>query len=281
MANLLALKRRIKTAQNVSKTTKAMQMIATSKLKRAQDEALMAKPYVEKLESLTQNISDKVEIDNIHPYLSGNTSDGTLIIVLSPDKGLAGGLVTNLSKEILDIDQKKDVVIAVGKKAEGVVTRLNKNMVASFPFGTTLPSFETVFPLLTLIDEYYLTGRVSQVKIVSTRFDSIFAQSAKTQTLLPIKIEEIKDKAKTETIFEPGVEGLLPDLLKHYVEMVIFQRILEAYAAEQGSRMVAMKNATDNALEIIDELKLEYNKSRQEKITNELLDITGASVLNA
>ncbi len=278
MANLLILKRRIKTAQNVSKTTKAMQMIATSKLKKAQDEALLAKPYVKKLDYLAKEISMKINSDNSHPYILGNNSDSTLIIVLSPDKGLSGGLVTNLSKEILEFDQKKTFVVTVGKKAEGVSARLNKNMIASFPFGTTLPSFESVFPLLNLIDEYYLSNKVSEVKILSTTFENIFTQKAEMTDLLPLRLNE-KIESGMETLFEPSVDELVPDLLRHYLEMVLFQKILEAYASEQGSRMIAMKNATDNAIEIIDELKLEYNKSRQEKITNELLDITGASMI--
>jgi F-type H+-transporting ATPase subunit gamma len=150
--------------------------------------------------------------------------------------------------------------------------------VASFPFGTTLPPFEAVFPIAKLINEYFLGKKVSEVTILSTKFNSVMSQTPMFNTLLPVKLQEKASSDKSATLFEPSVEALLPDLLQHYLEMVIYQSLLEAYASEQGSRMIAMKNATDNAMDIVSELRLEYNKTRQEKITNELLDIGGGQV---
>jgi len=280
MATLLTLRRRMKTTTNVSKTTKAMQMIAASKLKKAQDGAEASKPYVEKLDTLSKALEQRVDKDNLHQYmLSQEEIKAKLLIVISPDKGLCGGLVTNLIKEVLHYSNAgKTFYITIGKKAERSVASLNKDIVASFPFGTTLPQFEAVFPIAKLVNEYFLGKKVSEVTILSTKFNSVISQAPMLSTLLPVKLQEKAVNDNSTTLFEPNVNSLLPDLLQHYLEMVIYQSLLEAYASEQGARMIAMKNATDNAMDIISELRLEYNKTRQEKITNELLDIGGGQV---
>jgi len=279
MATLLILKRKIKTAGNISKTTKAFQMIAASRLKKAQDTAESSKPYVEKLDFLSKALEQRVDKENLHPYMTPQEDiNAKLLVVISPDKGLCGGLVTNLIREILHFSSSdKTYYITIGKKAERAVASLNKDIIASFPFGTSLPQFETVFPIAKLVDEYFLGKKVSEVKILSTKFNSVFSQLPAFNTLLPVKLEEQAASGKSVTLFEPSVDTLLPSLLQHYLEMVIYQSLLESYASEQASRMIAMKNATDNALDIISQLRLEYNKTRQEKITNELLDIGGGS----
>lgn len=281
MATLLILKRRIKTAKNISKTTKAFQMIAASRLKKAQEAALSSMAYVEKLDSLSKTLTSKIDVNNLHEYMkAAKDTNAKLLIVISPDKGLCGALVTNLLKEILHYPNSgKTYYIAVGKKAEHAVASLNKELVASFPFGTSLPEFNIVYPLAKIIDEYFLKGKVSEVQILSTKFSSVFSQVPKVSTLLPVKVETQQKEQKSDLIFEPSIQELVPDLLQHYLEMVIYQSLLESYASEQASRMIAMKNATDNAMDMISELQLEYNKSRQEKITNELLDIGGGNFL--
>jgi len=284
MANILSLKRRIQTAQNVSKTTKAMQMIATSKLKRAQDAALSSREYVEKLTRITKNITSEIDEKNKSGYMKTNPNINTaLVIVLSPDKGLCGGFVTNLTKELLSQDGilKNVKYLTVGKKLEGTIVRLDKQILASFPFGTTLPLFDAVYPIAKIIDDEFLGGKVSEVKILYNHFLTVFTQIPKVQTLLPINIEAHREsKSKEFALFEPDVKSILPSILKHYLEMNIHQFLLESYASEQAARMIAMKNATENAQDIIEDLKLEYNKQRQEKITNEILDIgSGASFL--
>ena len=279
MATLLVLKRRIKTAGNISKTTKAFQMIAASRLKKAQNAAVSSKPYVEKLDYLSKGISGKIDKDNLHEYMKTQTdANAKLLIVISPDKGLSGGLVTNLMREVLHFSTTGKVYyITIGKKAERAVASLNKEIIASFPFGTSLPDFATVFPILKLVNEYFLGKKVSEVDILSTKFTSVFSQVPSVTTLLPIKLTEQAAADKSVTLFEPSADILLPTLLRHYLEMVIYQSLLESYASEQASRMIAMKNATDNALDMISELRLDYNKTRQEKITNELLDIGGGA----
>jgi F-type H+-transporting ATPase subunit gamma len=280
MATLLTLKRRIKTTANVSKTTKAMQMISASRLKKAQNAAESSKPYVQKLDYLSKNLARKIDKEQMHEYMKTPTeTNAKLLIVISPDKGLCGGLVTNLIREVLHYSTSgKIYYITIGKKAETTVASLNKDIIASFPFGTSLPDFEAVYPIAKIINEYFLGKKVAEVKIISTKFTSVFTQNPGLNNLLPVTLtEEIKESASSVTLFEPNVEELLPDLLQHYLEMVIYQSLLESYASEQASRMIAMKNATDNALDMISELQLEYNKSRQEKITNELLDIGGGA----
>lgn len=280
MATLHILKRRIKAAQNVSKTTRAMQMIAASKLRRAQEAALSSRPYVEKLTRITQGLSAKIPLEQKHPYMKLQTdSEKTLLIVLCPDKGLCGGLITNLLREFLQFAEKQKNIsyVVIGKKAEGSVVYLNKEIIASFPFGTTLPSFEMIYPIIRIIDENYSSGKVQTVKILYSNFVSIFSQKPTVATILPISLPQEQNTIDDSyTLFEPNPVSLLPALLQHYLEMSIYQYLLESYVSEQASRMIAMQNATNNARDIISDLQLEYNKSRQTKITSEILDISGS-----
>ena len=230
MATLLTLKRRIKTARNVSKTTKAMQMISASKLKKAQESATSSKPYVEKLESLSKNLSEKIDRDNLHEYMKTPDSKAKLLLVISPDKGLSGGLVTNLIREVYKFSSSEKIYyITVGKKAEAAVSLLNKEIIASFPFGTSVPPFENVYPIAKLINEYFLGGKVSEVKILSTKFSGVFSQVPELKQLLPITIEDNEKVQNLPTVFEPNVQELLPDLLQHFLEMLIYQGLLEIY----------------------------------------------------
>src|SRR3989344_5153825 len=232
MANLLSLKRRIQTARNVSKTTRAMQMIAASKLKKAQTAALSLRTYAQKLITLSQNLTTKIQKENLPAFMTERfDTKKTLIIILSPDKGLCGGLITNLVKEFLKISSSKEefLYITVGKKAERQVINLTKNeILASFQFGSTNPTFDMVYPIVRIIDEYFIGKKVDAVKILYAQFENVFTQKPKITTLLPITISQ---------------------------------------------------NATTNAKDVISELRLEYNKSRQEKITNEILDITNTGAI--
>lgn len=275
MANLLAIKRRIATAKNVSKTTKALQMISASKLKRAQDSALSSRPYVEKLTALSENLKAKIEKEEMHAYMKSFEANKNLIVVISPDKGLAGPLVTNLAKTILAESSKNNLYIAIGKKLEGLLTRHGFEVLASFAFGTTIPSYDMIYPVLQIVDDYYLNQKISEVNVIYTKFTNVFRQEAIFEKMLPIEPKsEVLEKL---TLFEPSPAVLLPDILRHYIEIGIYQRIIESYASEQAARMIAMKNATDNANDVISDLLLEYNKVRQEKITNEILDIGSAT----
>ncbi len=284
MANILALKRRIQAAKNVSKTTKAMQMIAASKLKRAQEAVMATRPYVQKVSSMTGNTMLHAPENYTHPYLTAHTQTGkTLLLIISPDKGLCGSLITNLVREFVKYQkvQPDSSYIVVGKKLEGQVVHFNKEIVASFAFGLHLPTFDAVYPLIKLIDDYYTTGKVDSVKILTTEFTNVFTQKPKIVEILPIPIEKNEASNNTFFIYEPSPVELLNTLLKHYLEMTIFQQLVEAFVSEQAAKMMAMQNATTNANDIIEDLQLEYNKTRQAKITSEILDITGSSSVSS
>src|SRR3990167_2360874 len=279
MASTILIKRRIQTASNVSKTTRAMQMIATSKLKKAQNAATSSRPYVEKLMGLSKTLTDKLEEDDLNEYMiEPKDINDTLLLVFSPDKGLCGGLITNLAREL--INQNKEIpkikYVTVGKKIENTTARLGKEILASFNFGTTLPIFDIVYPMAKIIDDYFLNKKVSNVKVLYTHFLTVFSQAPRVETILPIKIQETDEgsrESSQSTLFEPSPKEILSSLLRHYLEMVLYQYLLESYASEQAARMIAMKGATDNAEEIIDYLKLEYNKQRQEKIISSAFSV--------
>jgi F-type H+-transporting ATPase subunit gamma len=290
MSNILSIKRRINAAKNVSKTTKAMQMIAASKLKRAQDAVMSTRPYVKKITDITLDIRKSSGEKFKHPYLSGDKKENkTLLIILSPDKGLCGSHITNLIHEYIEYTKlnQNTMFIIIGKKLEKKITSVNQEIIASFAFGTTLPRFDAVYPLIKIIDDYYKTGKANTVKVLTMEYSSIFKQTPKIITLLPIAKEdnngtiEQLNNSITEPyyIYEPNKTELLNTLLKHYLEMSVYQQLIESFLSEQAARMMAMQNATDNANDIISDLQLEYNKTRQAKITSELLDITGGANL--
>jgi len=286
MPSILSIKRRIQAANNVSKTTRAMQMIAASKLKKAQNAALNARIYAQKLTTLSQNLTTKIEKGNFHPYMiQDRNSKKSLVIVIAPDRGLCGALLTNLMKEFLNLQKSynRDLTyVIVGKKIESKIVYLKKGeVVASFLLGSITPTFDMVYPISRLIDEHFLGDKVDSVKILYSHFVSVFTQAPRVETILPIVIPngQQEDKSKSFTyVFEPDLPKLLPPLLKHYLEMTLYRYLLESYISEQASRMIAMQNATTNAKDVILELRLEYNKQRQAKITNEILDITNTGV---
>ncbi len=280
MANMIQLKRRIKTAQNISKTTRAMNMIATSKLKKAQEAALSSRPYSDKLLEVARTIAENVEPGEKLSYLKENNSKIDMYIVISPDKGLCGGMITNLSRTFVRETRDKNIqVITIGKKMEPYVLRAKKEIVASFPFGNILPPYSAVLAISEVVDDYFLKGKVDNIYILTTQFVNVFTQTSKIVQLLPVKnkFESKEKKLKPVSLFEPSSEEILPGILRRYIEMTIYHAMTESYAAEQAARMTAMKNATDNANDIIEELKLVYNKTRQEKITSDLLDISGSA----
>lgn len=273
--NLQSLKQRIKTAKNISQIAKAMEMIAASKIKRAQTAVVNNKPYAEKIISQTKSLIASLDEGKLtHPYLQKNDSDKKLTIVLSPDKGLCGGLVTNLLKKSFQAVNQDTYLIAYGKKIERAGAKLPSELIAAFSGGTSLPRFSAVYPLIELINEYYSNGKVGSVEIVYTEFKSLLSQAPIVQTLLPLTFEQTDENiVKSDYIFEPSAGILLSSLLPYYLEISLYTSLLEAYTSEQAARMMAMQNAKNNANDIADALTLSYNKSRQEKITNELLDL--------
>lgn len=282
MANTLQLKRRIRTAQNVSKTTRAMQMISASKMKRAQNSLLGSRPYVENLNLLIKNVGAKSQ-DFQHPYLKTSDNPKTLLLIFSPDKGLCGGLISNLLKEYLTLKTTDYIFLTVGKKMEKNIVRLEKELIASFPFGKTTPTYDIIFPIINIINEYYVSHKVGAVKILATQFRTIFVQKPQLIPFLPITMEKEEEEKEPEQnpyqLFEPDADTIMPILLKKHLEVSLYHYLLESYLSEQAARMIAMQNATDNAKDIIEDLTLEYNKERQQRITREILDLSGAFIV--
>lgn len=274
--NLQLLKARIKTSKNITQIAKAMEMIAASKIKRAQMAVVKNKPYANRIMSQTHNILRNIDLEEFtDPYITGNNSGKKLLILISPDKGLCGSLVTNMLKKFLETDYKNSYILTIGKKLEKVAAKYNLELVAAFPMGSKFPSYSVIYPIIGIINDYYLKGKVSSVEILYPEFDSIFSQNTKIYQLLPLNIHlDEKETQKLSYKFEPDVQSILSSLLPYYVEIILYNSIIEAFTSEQAARMIAMQNAKNNALDIVDFLTLSYNKSRQEKITNELLDLS-------
>lgn len=243
---------------------------------KAHEKTISSKPYAFKLRTISQNLIGRIE-EGKHPYLSERKEGKILLLLFSADKGLCGSLNTNLLREFLRfIDENKDFEVAsIGRKLTRAVVRLEKKLIADFPFGTTVPLFETVLPLTNIIVDGFLKGVYKNVACIFTQFISLSMQKPTTLILLPIQKEQEEEILGGPYLFEPNASELLSSIMPHYLEMSLYQILLESYASEQAARMIAMHAASENASDVISELSLYYNKARQERITNELLDIVG------
>lgn len=285
MAQTRLIKSRIKSATNIAKITKAMEMVSASKMRRSQDQALASRPYTHKLIEMLHTIASHTDA-SLHPLLQKNehSSAPELIVLISTDRGLAGALNSNLFRATVAhiASYKNPVFITVGKKAREFVLKLGRPLIAEF---TALPDqigLADVLPITEVFVRGYLQGEFSRVDTLHMQFVSTLTQKPEINHILPVAPDEIKTTHKTEVsgeyTFEPSPKEILGYLLPFYVENGFYQVMLEAKASEHSARMVAMKNASDNAKEIVGSLRLEYNKSRQASITAELLDITTAAL---
>ncbi len=282
--NLQQLKRRIKTSKNVAQIAKAMEMMSASKIKRAQATVESNKPHSEKVVSLTNNLIKRTDLETFHhPFIDGNESKKRLLVVISPDRGLCGSLNTNIFKKLIEVEDAHDALITVGTKVERFAARMSFDLLASFPMGTAIPKYSFVFELAKLIEDLYLKGDVGEVSVLYTKFNSFFSQVPTVKKLLPIKFTEEEgqeaDAFLPDALFEPSATTLLEALLPHYFEVEIYEALIQAYTSEQVARMLAMQNAKTNANEIATYLTLAYNKTRQERITSEILDLSNAQVV--
>jgi len=274
---------KIRSVQNTRKITKAMEMVAASKMRKAQERMRHARPYGEKIRNVAAHISHATP-EYRHPFLVDRDSVKRIgLIVVSTDKGLCGALNTNLFREIGAQGKDGAQIITAGRKASQFVARSRKNLVADFEIKDTFTILETK-PVSKLLVQKFLSGEVDQVSVLSTKFINTLNQQPLLEKLLPLDPETLpKASAHTKPdgsifTFEPGDEEVLEALLPHYIHYQIYQKFLDARASEHSARMVAMKNATDNAKQLIKDLTLEYNKVRQAGITTELLEITTAQM---
>ena len=279
MPSTLDLRRRIKSVKNTAQITKAMQMVAAAKMRKAQAAALAGRPYQEMLTRVLAAIKGHVEPSS-HELLAVRPVKRELILIFSTDKGLCGPLNTNLFRELAEIDREKTEYAVMGRKAVQFIARTRRNLAADFALKDAV-RFADIRPIAKFASDKFISGEVDQVRVLYPKFVNTLTQQSVMQDLLPVPTETLDvqgEAAHGEYLFEPDARGVLEAILPHYIAFQLFQMALNARASEHSARMVAMKNATDNAKDLIKDLTLEYNKVRQENITTELLEITTAQL---
>ena len=288
MANTQDIRRRIKSIRNTSQITKALQMVAASKMRKAQMAAVAGRPYASLLNRVLVSLQHRTD-SKLHPLLQKRELKKELVVLLSTDKGLAGPLNTNLFREAAKFEPDKAIYVSSGGKGRQFVVRTRRELIADFPLKDS-PAFIETKEISRFALEKFLNGEVDKVSVLYTHFINTINQQPVTQTLLPISPFDLP-KAATPSVaspanndpmlgylFEPNPEAVLDVMLPYYLHYQVYQMVLDARASEHSSRMVAMKNATDNAKQFIKDLTLEYNKMRQASITTELLEIATAQM---
>ncbi len=294
MASTRDIRRRIKSVKSTAQITKAMQLVAAAKMKKAQDQATNGRPYADLMNKVLVSLKERAE-ENAHPYFAPGSGGKTLVLVITTDKGLCGALNTNLLRKVSQSGYDATAeYVTIGRKGAASLGRLKKNLLADFPLKDPA-RFAELRTVGKFIQEKYLTGEYARVMVAFNNFVNTVTSVPSIEQLLPINpvtlggkrsyegmgTGEIADASKGPVVdytFEPTAADVFNSVLPQYVNNTLYQMLLEARAAEHSSRMVAMKNATDNAKQMLKDLSLEYNKLRQAAITNELLEITTAKM---
>jgi F-type H+-transporting ATPase subunit gamma len=293
MANLRDIRRRIKSVKSTSQITKAMELVAAAKMKKAQDQALAGRDYADKLNKVLVNLKDNTDEES-HPLLGQREGSKELMLVISTQRGLCGGLNTNLLKKVRVEATEETEYVTVGKKLRQSIAKSGGKIVTDWEVEDPVP-FNDAKPIAKFLTEQFLSGEYDKITVAFNNFVSTLTQTPHVSQLLPIQADALAEKQDYEGVgkgeiaetdgaaalnmdyeFEPSAEGVLDKLLPLYVNFQIYQMLVEARASEHSARMVAMKAATDNANKMVKELTLEYNKARQAAITAELLEITTA-----
>jgi F-type H+-transporting ATPase subunit gamma len=283
------IRRRIKSIGSTSQITRAMQMVAASKMRKAQEAAVTTRPFAQLLYRIQRHATTHAR-DFTHPLLEVREVRKRGVILVGTDRGLCGALNANLFRLVAQFDPATTVFITAGKRAAQFIAHTGRKLVAEFTFSDS-PRFDEARPIASLARDLFLKREVDQVQVVLTRFINTLTQQPVVIEYLPIgeikglKIPGVESEADLaadarEFLFELNAESVLEYLLGHYLNIYIYRVLLEAKASEQSARMVAMKSATDNAADLIGDLTLEYNKLRQGNITTELLDIAGGQLGN-
>ena len=287
MANTQDIRRRIKSIRNIGQLTKAMQMVAASKMRKAQQHALMGRPYAGLMNKVLVSLQRRTD-PQTHPLLEIRPLKKELVLIISTDKGLAGALNTNLLREAARFEADKTAYVIAGRKARQFVLRTKRELLADFELKDA-PTFVETKPIAKFCTEKFLNLEVDKVSVVYTQFINTMSQRPVQRTLLPISSFDLPKSESSESenkdvdpmvgyLFEPTSEAVLDAVLPYYLQYQVYQMILDARASEHSARMVAMKSATDNAMQFIKDLTLEYNKMRQASITTELLEIATAQM---
>jgi F-type H+-transporting ATPase subunit gamma len=284
MSSPRELRRRIRSISGTAQITKAMQMVAASKMRKAQENALAGRPFVARLYRFQREATTRLG-DFTHPLLEKREIRKRAVILVGADKGLCGALNTNVFRLAAEFDPETTLFIAAGKRAAQFIARTGRQLVAEFAYGDT-PRYAETRAIAACARDLFLRKEVDEVKVIATRFVNTLTQQPLCLEYLPVgeikglripgtqpKEEQATDAS--DALFEPSPEAVLTYMLPHYLDIYIYQVLLNAKASEQSARMVSMKNATDSAEQLIDDLTLEYNKIRQGNITQELLEIAG------
>jgi F-type H+-transporting ATPase subunit gamma len=284
MAGSKEIRTKIKSVQNTRKITKAMEMVAASKMRKAQDRMRAARPYGEKIRNVAAHISH-ANPEYRHPFLvERDTVKKVGIIIITTDKGLCGGLNTNVQRLALnkikewEAEGESFEVCCIGNKGLGFMQRLGANIVSQVTQMGDRPQMEKLIGAIKIMLDGYTTDRFDRLMIFYTKFINTMKQEPVLEQLLPLSGEKLgAPEGAWDYIYEPEAKVVLDQVLMRYVETIIFQALSENMASEQSARMVAMKSASDNAGNVIDELTLIYNKTRQAAITKELSEIVGGA----
>ena len=283
------IRRRIKSVKNTAQITKAMQMVASAKMRKAQQAALSGRPYGDLMNQVLGAVAGNTG-DFTSPLMEARAVKKRAVIFVSTDKGLCGALNTNLLREAAKLDRDTTLFITAGRKGSQFVARAKRPLAAEFTYRDN-PMFSEARAISKFAQEMFLKGEVDRVDVLFSNFINVMTQKPELRSFLPIgEIKAVEVgieghggggalvRSTTEYLFEPGADQVFASLLPHYLNFQIFQVLLEAKASEHSARMVAMKSATDNAKQMIKDLTLEYNKLRQANITRELLEITSAAM---
>jgi F-type H+-transporting ATPase subunit gamma len=281
MATIREIRHRIKSVKNTAKITRAMEMVAASKMKRAQDRTIAGRPYADKMNVVLAGLAAQRRAgEEIHPLLAQRPVSRIAVIHITPDRGLCGGMVANVNRSLAGFLLQQQVPVtsvAMGRRGLDFLLRSRQQVRAQFTRLGDRPSVTDVLPAARIVIDDYAAGLVDEVYISYTRFVSTMSQEPVVWRLLPIEPASLEAGQSVDYIYEPSPAEVLVQLLPRFVEMQLYHAVLESIASEQSARMVSMRNATDNANELIEGLTLNYNKARQEMITKELLDITGGA----
>ncbi len=286
MAGSKEIRSKIKSVQNTRKITKAMEMVAASKMRKAQERMRAARPYSEKIRRLAANLSHALMTDYRHPFLTKQASVKRVgLIVITTDKGLCGGLNTNVLRQSLNSMRQWEAqgisdisITCIGNKGLGFMQRLGAKVVSHITHIGDTPHMEKLIGPIKIMLDAYQAGELDEVHIAYTRFINTMSQQAIIEPLLPLSGERMgTPETGWDYLYEPDAQTVVDDLLLRYVEALIYEGVTENMASEQSARMVAMKAATDNAGSVIKELQLIYNKARQAAITKEISEIVGGA----
>jgi F-type H+-transporting ATPase subunit gamma len=281
MVSTRILRRRIRSVENTAKICKAMEMIATAKMKRAQDQATAGRPYSEKINEVISHLAYHSRMGGeAHPLLQNRETRKISIIHFTTDRGLCGGLNANINRLIGTFISEQIVpvtLITVGRKGRNFMLRAGQNIRAEFTGIKDRPTLLETLPISRIVIDEYSSGKTDLVYLAYPRFVTTMVQSPTLEVLLPVEPVDLPSAERGEYIYEPEPKVVFNELLPRFVEMQVYHATLELIASEQSARMVAMRNASDSAKEVIEDLTLTLNKARQETITNEICDISGGA----